>query len=76
MSATTAALSVLGIVGIGLMNLFVSFGLALYVAMRSQRVRFTQTVPLLGKLWERARREPLSYFLPPSEPLTPEGSPT
>jgi site-specific recombinase len=75
-SATTAALSVLGIVGIGVMNLFVSFGLALYVAMRSQRVRFTQAVPLLGKLWERARREPLSYLLPPSEPLAPEGSPT
>jgi site-specific recombinase len=73
-SAGTFVLAVLGIAGIGMINLFVSFGLALYVAMRSQRVRFTQAVPLLGRLWERARREPLSYVMPPRETMAAEGT--
>jgi site-specific recombinase len=70
----TLVLAVLGIAGIGAINLIVSFGLALYVAMRSQRVKFTQAVPLLGRLWERARREPLSYVMPPRETMAAEGT--
>jgi len=70
----TVVLGVLGIASIGAINLFVSFGLALYVAMRSQRVKFTQAGPLLGRLLERARREPLSYVVPPREPMAVEGS--
>jgi hypothetical protein len=42
--------------------------------MRSQRVKFTQAVPLLGRLWERARREPLSYVMPPRETMAAEGT--
>jgi site-specific recombinase len=58
---------IVGVVAIGAINLLVSFGLALYVAMRSQRVTFTQTMPLLGKLLQRARREPLAYLVPPRD---------
>jgi site-specific recombinase len=64
---STLAVSVLGVVAIGIVNLAVSFSLALWVAMRSQRVRFVETPDLLRRLISRFRREPLSYFVPPRE---------
>jgi site-specific recombinase len=58
-----------GIALIGMLNLTVSFGLALWVAMRSRGVEFAQTGPLLRRLARRAREQPLAYLFPPREPL-------
>jgi site-specific recombinase len=64
----TIVLTAVGVLGIGLVNLMVSFSLALWVAMRSQRARFRETPYLAAKLWERFRREPREFFAPPREP--------
>jgi site-specific recombinase len=66
-AVSTLLVSVLGVVAIGAINLAVSFSLALWVAMRSQRVRFRETPDLLGRLLARFRRAPLSFFVPPRE---------
>jgi len=66
-AVSTLLVSVLGVFAIGAINLVVSFSLALWVAMRSQRVRFGETPDLLGRLFVRFRRAPLSYFVPPRE---------
>ncbi|MDE2150575.1 MAG: RNA methyltransferase [Gammaproteobacteria bacterium] len=62
-----------GIAAIGAMNLSVSFGLALWVALRSQRVRFGRSWRLLGKLALRLLRDPLAFFWPPAETPRPPG---
>lgn len=56
----------LGILAIGFTNLVVSFTLALYVALRAQRVRFNETGRLLRKLVQRFLRTPGEFFFPPS----------
>jgi len=56
----------LGILAIGTTNLLVSFSLALYVALRAQRVRFNETGRLLRKLVHRFLRTPGEFFFPPS----------
>lgn len=62
---TTAAWIALGIAGIGLANLLVSFGLALYVAMKAQRVEFADGRQLLARLGRRLLTTPRDFFLPP-----------
>lgn len=64
-------LVLLGVVAIGLTNLTVSFTLALYVALKAQRVQFSETRPLLGKLARRFRAAPRDFFLPPREQPQP-----
>ncbi|MFC4159882.1 site-specific recombinase [Chitinimonas lacunae] len=61
----TIAVSLLGIMLIGLTNLGVSFMLALVVALRSRRIRFGLTRPLLGLLSRRLLRSPQRFFIPP-----------
>lgn len=56
-----------GVTVIGLMNLTVSFGFAIWVAMRAQRVRFTETGALLRELGLRLMRTPSHYFWPPKD---------
>jgi site-specific recombinase len=59
------AMTLLGIVGIGVMNFAVSFGLALLVAMRSRNINFregAQFLALLGKYFRTNTRE---FFVPP-----------
>ncbi|MEC9359936.1 MAG: site-specific recombinase [Pseudomonadota bacterium] len=68
---STLARCALGILVIGTMNLAVSFGLALNVAMRAQRVKFADTWPLLGKLLRRLFTTPAQFFLPPRSPRPP-----
>ena len=53
-----------GIAGIALMNLAVSFGLALYVAMKSMRQGAQQILKLAVLLLQRFARHPLSFFMP------------
>lgn len=53
-----------GLLGIALVNLLVSFGLALYVAMQSRRFGAPQLARLGGLLVSRFVRRPLSFLLP------------
>lgn len=66
------AITALGVLAIGIVNLTVSFGLALYVALRAQRVAFADTRRLLGKLLRRFLRGPQDFFWPPRDRSPPE----
>jgi site-specific recombinase len=59
------AMSVIGIITIGLTNLLVSFGLALMVALKAQRVQYRQWVPLAVLIGRRFLKNPLQFFWPP-----------
>ena len=54
-----------GVAGIAIVNLVVSFSLALYVAVRSRRLGFAQLWELGGALISRFVRSPLSFFRSP-----------
>ncbi len=56
---------VLGIMVIGAMNLTVSFGLAMIVALKSKHVEFSEGRELLRLLWHRLRARPQDFFWPP-----------
>ena len=60
-----------GIFGIALMNLAVSFGLALYVAMKSMRRGTPQILRLAVLLLQRFARHPFSFFMPPPRAPVP-----
>lgn len=75
--------SVAGFLAIGSVNLLVSFGLALWVALRSRQVRFKHGWLLVKALGRRFRQGPVSFLFgsaaeeaaqlaPPDESLTPE----
>jgi len=49
----------------GLLNVGVSFVLALRVAVRSRDVRVKDRALLRAAVWRRLRRQPLSFLLPP-----------
>lgn len=67
LGARLMAVTALGVLAIGIVNLTVSFGLALYVALRAQRVAFSDTRRLLGKLLRRFLRGPQDFFWPPRD---------
>lgn len=54
-----------GVLLIGLVNLMVSFTLALWIAMRSRDVSFWLLAPILPRLRQRLLARPYSFFLPP-----------
>ncbi|SHN30737.1 Site-specific recombinase [Duganella sacchari] len=54
--------SVAGFLSIGTVNLLVSFGLALWVALRSRQVRFKHGWQLTKALGRRFRTSPMSFF--------------
>lgn len=56
-----------GIALIGLVNLVVSFSLALWVALRAREADTRASRGLLKLLWQRLRREPLRFFAPPRD---------
>lgn len=60
-------ISLTGIAAIGLVNLAVSFSLALYVAMRSRNVSFEQSGQLVSLLGKRFIRRGRDFFFPPKE---------
>ena len=62
------SISLLGIVLIGVVNLSVSFSLALMVAMRSRQVSFEETGELGQLLWRRLTTQGRDFFFPPPEP--------
>ncbi|MFZ6817782.1 recombinase [Undibacterium sp. Ji22W] len=57
----------LGFLGIGIMNLGVSFYLALSVALRARGVDFTQRLALLRAISRRFRTHPREFLLPPKK---------
>ncbi|EGF33447.1 putative site-specific recombinase [Oxalobacteraceae bacterium IMCC9480] len=63
--------SLFGIVCIGITNLLVSFGLALFVALRSRQVRFSRGGALVKALLARMVQRPLDFFIPPKKRTTP-----
>jgi site-specific recombinase len=54
--------SVAGFLSIGIVNLLVSFGLALWVALRSRQVRFKQGWQLTKALGRRFRQAPMAFL--------------
>ncbi|TFW17637.1 recombinase [Massilia arenosa] len=67
MSPELAATSIAGFLAIGLVNLIVSFGLALWVALRARRVRFRHGGNVVRALGRRFITTPLQFFIgPPS----------
>ncbi|MYM23746.1 recombinase [Duganella sp. FT135W] len=54
--------SVAGFLSIGMVNLLVSFGLALWVALRSRQVRFNHGWQLLKALGRRFLEAPVAFF--------------
>ncbi|MFS2026836.1 site-specific recombinase [Massilia sp. CT11-137] len=63
----TIAITFLGIALIGMVNLLVSFGLALWVALRARKVRFRNGFRLLRALGRRLRAAPLDFFIGPRD---------
>jgi site-specific recombinase len=63
----TIAITFLGIALIGMVNLLVSFGLALWVALRARKVRFHHGLKLLQALGRRLRAAPLDFFIGPRD---------
>lgn len=64
--------SFLGVLLIGLTNLFVSFSLTIIVALRARRVRFEQWKPLVKLVFTHFVTRPLDFFWPPKKPLQVE----
>jgi len=66
------AYAALGLALIGLVNLTVSFSLALYVAMKSRKVRFNQWRLLMRSLATRLNQHPGEFIMPPKKPKNDE----
>lgn len=56
-----------GVILIGLINFLVSFGLSLFVALESRKVRFQETRSLVWHLIRRLFRRPIDWFFPPKQ---------
>lgn len=67
LSWQAAAYAALGLALIGMINLAVSFGLALYVAMKSRQVHFNQWRSLVKSLATRLNQHPEEFILPPKK---------
>jgi len=65
LSWQAVAFAALGLVLIGMTNLAVSFGLALYIAMKSRKVRFKQWRLLMRNLATRLNQHPAEFIMPP-----------
>ncbi|SDH55924.1 MULTISPECIES: site-specific recombinase [unclassified Duganella] len=63
--------SIAGFLSIGIVNLLVSFGLALWVALRSRQVRFQHGWQLLKALGRRFRVGPVSFLFGSKEDAIP-----
>ena len=61
--------SFLGVILIGLTNLFVSFSLTIIVALRARGVRFEQWKPLAKLVLTHFVTRPTDFFWPPKQPL-------
>lgn len=62
-------ISLLGVVLIGVVNLMVSFSLALFVALRSKDVQFFEWGKLARLLFNHLTTHPLDFFIPRPKPM-------
>jgi site-specific recombinase len=69
-SAHVIAISILGVLGIGVVNLLVSFSLALYVALRSRQIQVVNRGVILKGLWKRFISTPADFIRPPKKIVT------
>ncbi|RQO56921.1 recombinase [Paucibacter sp. KBW04] len=58
---------VAGIACTGVLNLGVSFYLAMKVALRSRGIRLSDRARVTSAIWQRLREQPRSFFLPPKQ---------
>lgn len=65
-------ISFLGVLLIGLTNLFVSFSLTIVVALRARRVRYEQWKPLAKLVYTHFFTRPMDFFWPPKDPICVE----
>ena len=73
--ASTILVSVVGVLLVGLVNLVVSFRLALKVALRSRGITREQTEGLSARVLQRFLQRPRDFFWPPaSEPAGDDNS--
>lgn len=63
--------AIAGVLGIALVNLLVSFSLALYVAMKSRRLGLSDIVALGRLLSQRFLKHPAGFFAPPDKSSKP-----
>ena len=66
----------LGVALIGAVNLIVSFHLALSVALRARKIRFTRGILLLRALGRRFLHAPLDFFFGPKDVDVIDAAPT
>lgn len=67
--ASLAIMLAFSVFAMGLVNLGVSFSLTLSVAVKSRRIRFSQSKDLFRLLMARLKTAPLDFILPPKEKL-------
>ncbi|MBK6264818.1 site-specific recombinase [Marivirga sp. S37H4] len=60
-------MSISGILLIGLVNFYVSFSLATFVAIKSRKVNFKQTRKLISLIFKLFFKAPHHFFLPPKD---------
>lgn len=63
---TVVLLGIAGVALIGVVNLAVSFFLALWVALRSRKLSGSLLLPLIPMLAKSFLRQPLRFFIPPA----------
>jgi site-specific recombinase len=68
----TFALLGAGVLAVGLVNLAISFSLALWTAFRANGIRIRDGGRLAVLLGRRLRRRPLAFFWPPASPAARE----
>ncbi|TXI36418.1 MAG: preprotein translocase subunit TatB [Methylophilus methylotrophus] len=61
--------AILGIALVGTLNLITSFGLAIYVAMKSRKVRYRHWKAFWLELFTALYRHPGRFLLPPKKPV-------
>ncbi|HEU5436707.1 MAG TPA: recombinase, partial [Telluria sp.] len=66
----TIATSILGVLSIGAVNVMVSFGLALWVAVRARKIHFEHSLRLLRALGRRFAAAPLAFFIGPKDAIS------
>lgn len=60
-------LAILGLISIGIMNISVSFFLALFVALRSRRIESVMRDTVYSLVWKKFLSNPISFFWFPKE---------
>ncbi|WP_281783138.1 site-specific recombinase [Sinimarinibacterium flocculans] len=72
LARSMVAMVAIGVAGIGVINLLVSFSLALFVALRAQRVPVSDRRELMLEVARRALRRPQDLMWPPRDPVPEE----